>query len=56
MCYVGKQVVLDLDGTEYDNNRAMVVEQNEMGFLKVRLLEEDNFGQVVTVTKYQLKY
>lgn len=55
MCYVGKQVVLELDGTKYNENRAMVVEQNELGFLKVQVLETDNFGTVLTVSKYQLK-
>lgn len=55
MCYVGKEVVLELNGTEYDGNRAMVVEQDDMGFLKVQLLEVNNFGKVLTVSKYQLK-
>lgn len=55
MCIVGKQVVLELDGTEYDGNRAMVMEQNDMGFLKVQVLEVDNFGKMLTVSKYQLK-
>lgn len=55
MCMVGNQVVLELDGTEYDGNRAMVFEQNEMGFLKVRILEVENFGKTLIVSKYQLK-
>lgn len=55
MSMVGNQVVLELNGTEYDGNRAMVVEQNEIGFLKVRVLEVDNFGKMLTVSKYQLK-
>lgn len=55
MCYVGKEVVLELKGTEYDGNRAMVVEQNDVGFLKVQVLELDKFGKMLTVSKYQLK-
>ena len=55
MCVVGKQVVLDLSGTQYDGNRAMVVEKDEMGFLKVQVLETDNLGKMLTVSKYQLK-
>ncbi len=55
MCVVGKQVVLDMDGTQYDGNRAMVVEQNEMGLLKVQVLEVQDFGKMLTISKYHLK-
>lgn len=55
MCAVEKEVVLNMSGTEYDGNRAMIIEKQEMGFMKVQILELENFGKVLTITKYQLK-
>jgi hypothetical protein len=55
MSMVGKQVILKLNGTKYDENRALVLEQNEIGLLKIQILEKDNFVQVLTLTQYNLK-
>lgn len=55
MCTVGKEIVIDMNGTPYDGNRAMVIEKNDMGFLKVQLMEMENFGKKLTITKYNVK-
>lgn len=55
MFSVGKQVVLEMTGTQYDGKRAMVVEKENSGLFKVQLLELDNFGKTLVVSKYQVK-
>lgn len=55
MYMVGKQVELTMQGFEYDGNRAIVMEEKEMGFFKVLILELKNFGKIITVSKYQIK-
>lgn len=55
MCAVGNEVVLKMDGTQYDGNRAMVIEKDNVGFMKVQVLEMDNFGKILMISKYQVK-
>lgn len=55
MSMIGKQVILKMQDMPHDDVWALVMEENEFGFLKVRLLESDDIGKVITISKYQIK-
>lgn len=56
MFNVGDSVVLKMKGTPLDGVRAMVLnEENDMGFLKVKVVVGELFGKDLVVSKYQLE-
>ena len=55
MVFVGKQVVLKMAETKYNDSRALVLKEKADGFFEVQILELESLGETLVVTKYQIK-
>ena len=55
MVFVGKQVVLKMAETKYNDSRALVLKEKTDGFFEVQILELESLGETLVVTKYQIK-